>query len=103
MTFVIILSRNFNSCQSPALFPACLSQLTTGIQAFAECQKICRVLFVGHSSKPAIPVVASTFSPFDVSYQDESNGLFIGRTFGRERDLQPEPSRFLKRYIKRHI
>jgi hypothetical protein len=31
---------------------------TTEIQAFAECQELCRVLFVGHSAKQPLPRAA---------------------------------------------
>jgi hypothetical protein len=31
---------------------------TTGIQAFDECQELCRVLFVGHSTKTSLPRAA---------------------------------------------
>jgi hypothetical protein len=31
---------------------------TTGIRAFAECRSLCRVLFIGHSTKTALPSVA---------------------------------------------
>jgi hypothetical protein len=29
--------------------------ITTGIRLFAECQRLCRVLFIGHSAKPTLP------------------------------------------------
>jgi hypothetical protein len=29
--------------------------ITTGIQGFAECRPLCRVPFVGHSAKKALP------------------------------------------------
>jgi hypothetical protein len=32
--------------------------ITTGIQGFAECCNLCRVLFVGHSAKKALPSAA---------------------------------------------
>jgi hypothetical protein len=28
---------------------------TTGIRAFAECRRLCRVLFIGHSAKTTLP------------------------------------------------
>jgi hypothetical protein len=31
---------------------------TTGIQGFTECCNLCRVLFVGHSAKKALPSAA---------------------------------------------
>jgi hypothetical protein len=31
---------------------------TTGIRAFAECRWLYRVLFIGHSAKPALPSAA---------------------------------------------
>ena len=31
---------------------------TTGIRLFAECQRLCRVLFIGHSAKPTLPSAA---------------------------------------------
>jgi hypothetical protein len=31
---------------------------TTGIRAFAECQALCRVLFIGHSAKKTLPRAA---------------------------------------------
>jgi hypothetical protein len=31
---------------------------TTGIRAFAECRWLCRVLFIGHSAKQALPSAA---------------------------------------------
>jgi hypothetical protein len=32
--------------------------LTTGIRLFAECRRLCRVLFIGHSAKPSLPRAA---------------------------------------------
>jgi hypothetical protein len=32
--------------------------LTTGIRPFAECRRLCRVLFIGHSAKPTLPSAA---------------------------------------------
>jgi hypothetical protein len=32
--------------------------ITTGIRAFAECQRLCRVLFIGHSAKKTLPSAA---------------------------------------------
>jgi hypothetical protein len=29
--------------------------VTTGIRLFAECRRLCRVLFIGHSAKPTLP------------------------------------------------
>jgi hypothetical protein len=43
---------------------------TTGIAGFAECRRLCRVLFIGHSAKKALPSAAlgkfrlSAKSPF---------------------------------------
>jgi hypothetical protein len=34
------------------------SDNTTGIQLFAECRRLCRVLFIGHSAKPSLPSAA---------------------------------------------
>jgi hypothetical protein len=34
------------------------SSLTTGIRGFAECRPLCRVPFVGHSAKKALPSAA---------------------------------------------
>jgi hypothetical protein len=34
------------------------NNFTTGIQGFAECCNLCRVLFVGHSAKKALPSAA---------------------------------------------
>jgi hypothetical protein len=31
---------------------------TTGIAGFAECRRLCRVLFIGHSAKKALPSAA---------------------------------------------
>jgi hypothetical protein len=31
---------------------------TTGIRPFAECRRLCRVLFIGHSAKPTLPSAA---------------------------------------------
>jgi hypothetical protein len=31
---------------------------TTGIRAFAECRRLCRVLFIGHSAKKTLPSAA---------------------------------------------
>jgi hypothetical protein len=31
---------------------------TTGIRVFAECQRLCRVLFIGHSAKKTLPRAA---------------------------------------------
>jgi hypothetical protein len=31
---------------------------TTGIRLFAECRRLCRVLFIGHSVKPSLPSAA---------------------------------------------
>jgi hypothetical protein len=35
-----------------------MSTLTTGIRAFAECRRLCRVLFIGHSAKKTLPSAA---------------------------------------------
>jgi hypothetical protein len=35
-----------------------LSRITTGIRAFAECRRLCRVLFIGHSAKKTLPSAA---------------------------------------------
>jgi hypothetical protein len=35
-----------------------LVNITTGIRAFAECRWLCRVLFIGHSAKKALPSAA---------------------------------------------
>jgi hypothetical protein len=35
-----------------------LTTTTTGIRAFAECRWLCRVLFIGHSAKKALPSAA---------------------------------------------
>jgi hypothetical protein len=32
--------------------------VTTGIRGFAECRPLCRVSFVGHSAKKALPSAA---------------------------------------------
>jgi hypothetical protein len=31
---------------------------TIGIRLFAECRRLCRVLFIGHSAKPTLPSAA---------------------------------------------
>jgi hypothetical protein len=36
----------------------CARALTTGIRAFAECQRLCRVPFLGHSAKKTLPRAA---------------------------------------------
>jgi hypothetical protein len=36
----------------------CICWFTTGIRGFAECRPLCRVPFVGHSAKKALPRAA---------------------------------------------
>ena len=38
--------------------PTALAPFTTGIRAFAECRTLCRVPFLGHSAKTALPRAA---------------------------------------------
>jgi hypothetical protein len=37
---------------------SCLIDVTTGIRDFAECRRLCRVLYIGHSAKKTLPSAA---------------------------------------------
>jgi hypothetical protein len=58
-------------------YPCVICSYTTGIRVFAECRRLCRVLFVGHSAKTSLPRAALGKDFFAESRTQQSPALGI--------------------------